>query len=42
MTRAQTHGIKHILIEPGSALPNAYTESFNSTVRGQYLSENWF
>ena len=36
------HGIKHILIEPGSATQNAYIESFNGTFRDECLDENWF
>ena len=42
MTWAQTHGIKHILIEPGSPTQNAYVESFNGTFRDECLDENWF
>ena len=42
MTWAQTHGIKHILIEPGSPTQNAYIESFNGTFRDECLDENWF
>jgi putative transposase len=42
MTRPQKHGIKYILIEPGSPTQNAYIESFNGTFRDEYLDENWF
>ena len=42
MTWAQTHGIEHILIEPGSPTQNAYIESFNGTFRDECLNENWF
>jgi putative transposase len=42
MTWVQKHGIKHILIEPGSPTQNAYIESFNGTFRDECLDENWF
>ena len=42
MTCTQKHGIKHILIEPGSPTQNAYIESFNGTFRDECLDENWF
>ena len=42
MTWAHKHGIKHILIEPGSPTQNAYVESFNGTFRDECLDENWF
>ena len=42
MTWTQKHGIKHILIEPGSPTQNAYIESFNGTFRDGCLDENWF
>ena len=42
MTWTQSHGIKHILIEPGSPTQNAYIESFNGTFRDECLNENWF
>ncbi len=42
MTWAQKHGIKHLLIEPGSPTQNAYVESFNGTFRDECLDENWF
>ena len=37
MTWTQKHGIKHILIEPGSPTQNAYIESFNGTFRDECL-----
>ncbi len=42
MTWTQTHGIKHILIKPGSPTQNAYIESFNGTFRDECLDANWF
>ena len=42
MTWAQKHGIKHILIEPGSPTQNAYIENFNGTFRAECLNESWF
>jgi putative transposase len=42
MTWAQAHGIRHILIEPGSPTQSAYIESFNGTLRDECLDENWF
>ena len=42
MTWTQKHGIRHILIEPGSPTQNAYIESFNGTFRDECLDENWF
>lgn len=42
MAWAQKHGIRHILIEPGSPTQNAYIESFNGTFRDECLDENWF
>jgi len=35
-------GIKHIFIEPGKPIQNAYIESFNGKFREECLSENWF
>jgi putative transposase len=37
MTWTQKHGIKHILIEPGSPTQNAYIESSNGTFRDECL-----
>jgi putative transposase len=42
MTWTQKHGIRHILIEPGSPTQNDYVESFNGTFRDECLDENWF
>ena len=42
MTWTQKHGVKHILIEPGSPTQNSYIESFNGTFRDECLNENWF
>ena len=42
MTWTQKHGIRHILIEPGSPTQNGYIESFNGTFRDECLDENWF
>ena len=42
MTWTQKHSIKHILVEPGTPIQNAYIESFNGTFRDECLDENWF
>ena len=42
MTWTQTHGIKHILIEPGCPTRNADIESFNGTFRDECLDESCF
>ena len=39
---AQTHGIRHILIEPGRPMQNGYIESFNGKFRDELLNEHWF
>jgi putative transposase len=39
---AQTHGIRHILIEPGRPMQNGYIESFNGKFRDACLNEQWF
>ena len=39
---AQTHGIRHILIEPGRPMQNGYIESFNGKFRDEMLNEQWF
>ena len=39
---AQTHGIRHILIEPGRPMQNGYIESFNGKFRDEHLNECWF
>jgi len=42
MGRAQTHGIHHILIEPGNRFQNGYIESFNGEFRDECLNGQWF
>jgi len=39
---ANTHGIRHILIEPGRPMQNGYIESFNGKFRDEHLNEQWF
>lgn len=39
---AQTHGIRHILIQPGRPMQNGYIESFNGKFRDEHLNEHWF
>jgi putative transposase len=39
---AQTHGIRHILIEPGRSMQNGYIESFNGKLRDECLNDQWF
>ena len=39
---AQTHGIRHILIEPGRPMQNGYIESFNGKFPDECLNEQWF
>jgi putative transposase len=39
---AQSHGIRHILIEPGRPMQNGYIESFNGKFRDECLNEQWF
>ena len=39
---ARTHGIRHILIEPGRPMQNGYIESFNGKFRDELLNEHWF
>lgn len=39
---AQSHGIRHILIEPGRPMQNGYIESFNGLLRDECLNEHWF
>jgi putative transposase len=36
------HGIRHILIQPGSPMQNGYIESFNGKFRDECLNEQWF
>jgi putative transposase len=33
MTWAHSHGVRHILIEPGGPMQNGYIESFNGKFR---------
>jgi putative transposase len=42
MAWAQTHGIRHILIQPGRRMQNGYIESFNGKFRDEHLNESWF
>ena len=42
MAWAQTHGIRHILIQPGCPMQNGYIESFNGKFRDEHLNESWF
>jgi putative transposase len=42
MAWAQSHGIRHILIEPGRPMQNGYIESFNGRLRDEFLNEHWF
>jgi len=39
---AQTHAIRHLLIEPGKPMQNGYIESFNGKFRDECLNEHWF
>jgi putative transposase len=42
MAWAQSHGVRHILIEPGRPMQNGYIESFNGKFRDECLNEHWF
>jgi putative transposase len=42
MAWAQSHGIRHILIQPGRPMQNGYIESFNGKFRDECLNEQWF
>ena len=42
MAWAQTHGIRHILIQPGHPMQNSNIESFNGKFRYECLNEHWF
>jgi putative transposase len=42
MAWANTHRIRHILIEPGRPMQNGYIESFNGKFRDECLNEQWF
>lgn len=39
---AYEHCVRHEFIEPGKPVQNAYIESFNGTVRDEFLNEHWF
>jgi len=39
---AQSHGVRHILIQPGRPMQNGYIESFNGKFRDECLNEHWF
>ena len=39
---AQSHGIRHIRIEPGRPMQSGYIESFNGKFRDERLNEHWF
>ena len=39
---AQSHGVRHILIQPGKPMQNGYIESFNGKFRDECLNEHWF
>ncbi len=39
---ANSHGIRHILIQPGRPMQNGYIESFNGKFRDECLNEQWF
>jgi hypothetical protein len=39
---AHSHGIRHILIEPGRPMQNGCIESFNGRFRDECLNEHWF
>jgi putative transposase len=42
MAWTQSHGIRHILIQPGRPMQNGYIESFNGKFRDECLNEHWF
>jgi len=42
MAWAQSHGVRHLLIEPGRPMQNGYIESFNGKFRDEFLNEHWF
>ena len=39
---AQAKGIRHLLIDPGKPMQNAFIESFNGKLRDECLNEQWF
>ena len=42
MAWAHSHGVRHILIEPGRPMQNGYIESFNGKFRDECLNDHWF
>ncbi|KAF0138183.1 MAG: integrase catalytic subunit [Rhodospirillaceae bacterium] len=42
MAWAQSHGVRHILIQPGRPMQNGYIDSFNGKFRDEHLNEQWF
>ena len=42
MAWAHSHGVRHILIQPGRPMQNGYIESFNGKFRDEHLNEQWF
>ena len=42
MAWATSHGVQHILIQPGRPMQNGYIESFNGKFRDECLNEQWF
>ena len=42
MAWAQSHGVRHLLIEPGKPMQNGYIESFNGKFRDECLNDQWF
>jgi putative transposase len=42
MAWANSHGVRHILIQPGRPMQNGYIESFNGKFRDEHLNEQWF
>lgn len=42
MDWTQSHGVRHILIEPGRPMQNGYIESLNAKFRDDCLNEHWF
>ena len=42
MAWAHSHGVRHILIQPGRPMQNGYIESFNGKFRDECLNEQWF
>jgi putative transposase len=42
MAWANSHGVRHILIQPGRPMQNGYIESFNGKFRDEHLHEQWF